>query len=159
MMIILLLVHLIAVCAWVGGGIYERFFVLGAINHAKGTNYEVRMVQIMLKAVPYFKVVTALLILSGLAMTLISSQGSFNWLLQWSWLSLKVYIMIVIMVFGYAFINPLLNKVTEQIKLAIEHDQIVKDETRAGVRRIGVLLDIAHLGVIVNLILGVTKFF
>jgi uncharacterized membrane protein SirB2 len=159
MMNILLLVHLIAVCAWVGGAIYERFFVLKAVDHAKGTNYEARMVQIMLKAVPYFKVVTALLILSGLAMTLINAQGSFSWFVHWSWLSLKVYIMIAIMAFGFAFINPLLNKVTSHIKLAIENDQIVTEETRAAVRRIGVLLDIAHLGVIVNLILGVTKFF
>ncbi|MZQ83265.1 hypothetical protein GQF01_14210 [Paenibacillus sp. 5J-6] len=156
---ILLLIHLMAVCAWVGGAIYERFFVLRAVDYAKGTNYEARMVQIMLKAVPYFKVVTALLILSGLAMILINAQGSFSWFVHWSWLSLKVYIMIALMVFGFGFINPLLNKVTAHIKLAIEKDQKVTDETRAAVRRIGVLLDIAHFGVIVNVILGVTKFF
>lgn len=155
MFTVLLIIHLISVCGWLGGAVYERIFIVGGIRRSKGTVHEARLIKLMLSTAPFFLTSVVLILITGISMSIMADYQFFSW----DWLGLKQYLMVVILLGFFLLIGPMMGKIGQQVKSRLAEDQQVTDETRGLIRRVAILFDIMHLGVLVNLILGVAKFF
>lgn len=152
---ILLILHILAVCCWLGGAMYERFFIVGGVKRAKGTELEIPMIKLMLSTAAFFLTSVMLIFVTGLIMTIMSGYG----ILDWSWVGVKQYIFLLIILTFFIIIGPRMSLIGKQIKVAKEQGKGVDDATRALIRRIVIIFDIMHVGVLINIILAVTKQF
>jgi len=89
----LLSVHLIAVIAWLGVGLYE-LFVYREIRRARGTPLEVSLIQIYGRYSAVVAVATLVVAAAGLIMSLLLGWGFFQQL----WLGIKQAIMLLILI-------------------------------------------------------------
>ncbi|MDN4606694.1 hypothetical protein [Sporosarcina highlanderae] len=151
----ILVLHLIAVCCWLGGALYERCFIVAGFHREAGSEKEVPMLKLLLGSVPFFFTSVVTIIVTGIAMTIMGKYG----FLQWSWIGLKQYIMLGIIILLATIIAPGMKRLKKRLKENIERGGGVDDLMRSQTNRLIVYLDIMHVGVLVNLILGVTKFF
>ncbi|MCJ8008334.1 DUF2269 family protein [Lederbergia wuyishanensis] len=151
----LLILHLIAVCCWLGGALYERFFIVGGIRKAKGTELEASMLKLMLSTVPFFLTSVLTILITGIIMTIMHNYI----FLSWSWIGLKQYIMLIALLGFFFYIGPRMGKIGKQLNRNLEVGKGLDDEMRSQFNHIIVLFDIMHIGVLINLILGLTKFF
>ncbi|WP_028548480.1 DUF2269 family protein [Paenibacillus sp. UNC451MF] len=152
---ILLIIHLIAVCCWLGGAIYERIFIVGGIHRAKGTELEASLTKLLLSTVTFFLTSVLTILITGIIMTVSSGYG----FLEWTWIGVKQYILLAIILVFFLYIGPRMGRIGKQLKASLEKNEGVDEETRSLTRHNAVIFDIVHLGVLINLILGVTKFF
>jgi uncharacterized membrane protein len=152
---LLLIIHLIGVCGWLGGAVYERLFIVGGIRRAKGTDQEAHLVELMLSTVPFFLTSVLLILITGISMAVLADYRFFGW----DWLGLKQYVMVAILLGFVSYIGPTMGKIGKQVKSRLAEGKQVTDETRDLIRRVTILLDVVHLGVLLNLVLGVAKFF
>ncbi|MCR2821732.1 DUF2269 family protein [Lederbergia panacisoli] len=151
----LLILHLIAVCCWLGGALYERFFIVGGIRKAKGAELEASMLKLMLSTVPFFLTSVLTILITGIIMTIMHHYTFLNW----SWLGVKQYIMLIALLGFFFFIGPRMGKIGKQLNSNLEEGKGLDDDMRSQLKSIMVLFDIMHIGVLINLILGLTKFF
>ena len=94
-------------------------------------------------------------LITGIIMTIIGNYG----FLQWSWIGLKQYIMVAILLVFIFYVGPQMGLLGKQLQVQMEQKDGINDEMRSSINRIVLLFDIMHLGLLVNVILGVTKFF
>ena len=151
----ILVLHLIAVCCWLGGALYERCFIVAGFRKEEGSELEAPMLKLLLGSVPFFFTSVMTVLITGITMTIMGRYG----FLQWSWIGLKQYIMLGIIVLLASNIAPKMARLGKQLKENMERGEGVEDIMRAQTNRLIVYLDIMHLGVLVNLVLGITKFF
>lgn len=152
---ILLILHILAVCCWLGGAMYERFFIVGGIKRAKGTELEVPMIKLMLSTAAFFLTSVMIILITGIIMTIMNDYG----VLDWSWVGVKQYIFLLIMLTFFLVIGPRMGWISKQVKAAQDKGTGVDDATRVLIRRIVIIFDIMHVGVLINIILAVTKRF
>ncbi|MBS4202153.1 hypothetical protein KHA93_21320 [Bacillus sp. FJAT-49732] len=155
MFTLLLILHLIAVCCWLGGALYERFFTVGGVLKAKGTELEATMLKLMLSTVPFFLTSVFTILVTGIIMTIMHHYT----FLSWSWIGLKQYIMLIVLLGFFFYIGPRMNKIGKQLNSNLAEGKGVNDEIRSQFNHIIILFDIMHIGVLINLILALTKFF
>lgn len=151
----LLILHLVAVCFWLGGAVYERVYIVGGIRKAKGTELEAPMYKLMLQTMPFFLSAVAVILITGITMTILNNYS----FLDWSWLGVKQYIFLAIVLLFSLYIGPRMARLGKQLDANLAQGEAVDDEMRSLTNRLVLLFDIAHLGVLLNLILGVGKFF
>lgn len=151
----LLVLHLIAVCCWLGGALYERCFIVSGYRKEKGSELEGPLLKLLLSSVPFFFTSMITILITGITMTIMHNYG----FLQWSWIGLKQYIMLGILLLIMFYIAPRMAGIGKQLKANLERGEGVNDVMRSQTNRVILFLDIMHLGVLFNVILGVTKFF
>ena len=152
---ILLILHILAVCCWLGGAMYERFFIVGGVKRAKGTELEIPMIKLMLSTAAFFLTSVVVIFVTGLIMTIMNDYG----VLDWSWVGVKQYIFLLILLTFFLIIGPRMGRIGMQVKAAQDKGTGVDDATRMLIRRIVIIFDIMHVGVLINIILAVTKQF
>ncbi len=152
---LLLILHITAVCCWLGGAMYERYYIVGGIRKAKDRESETSFLKILLSTAPFFLTAVITVLITGIIMTIIGNYGFF----QWSWIGLKQYIMVAILLVFIFYVAPQMGLLGKQLQVQMEQKDGINDEMRSSINRIVLLFDIMHLGVLVNVILGVTKFF
>ncbi|WP_432362563.1 DUF2269 family protein [Sporosarcina sp. UB5] len=150
-----LVLHLIAVCCWLGGALYERCFIVSGFRKEVGSVGEATMLRLLLGSVPFFFTSVITIVVTGITMTVMGKYG----FLQWSWIGLKQYIMLGILFLIAFYIAPRMSRLGNQLKWNMEQGVGVDDRMRSQANRVIFYLDVMHIGVLVNLILGVTKFF
>jgi len=155
MFTVLLILHLVAVCCWLGGALYERCYIVSGIRREKGSELEAPLLKMMLSTVSFFLTSVLTILITGIIMTIMRNYG----FLQWSWIGLKQYIMLGILIAFILYIGPRMAGLGKQLKANLERGEGVDDGMRSLKNRIVLFLDIMHLGVLFNLILGLTKFF
>ena len=69
---ILLILHIVAVCCWLGGAMYERFFIVGGVKRAKDTEQEIPMIKLMLSTAAFFLASVFIILITGLIMTIMN---------------------------------------------------------------------------------------
>jgi len=152
---ILLILHILAVCCWLGGAMYERFFIVGGVKRAKGAELEIPMIKLMLSTAAFFLTSVVVIFVTGLTMTIMNGYG----VLDWSWVGVKQYIFLLILLTFFLIIAPRMGRIGMQVKAAQDNGTGVDDATRVLIRRIVIIFDIMHVGVLINIILAVTKQF
>lgn len=152
---LLLILHIVGICCWLGGAIYERIFIVGGVRKAKGSELEVPMYRLMLSTVTFFGISVLVILMTGIIMTIMLNYGFFHW----SWIGLKQYMMVALLIVFMFIIGPRLISLGKQIDANLKKGYGVNSEIRTQTERLMILVDIAHLGVLFNLILGITRFF
>jgi len=155
MFTLLLVLHLVAVCCWLGGALYERCFIVVGYRKEKGSELEAPLLRIMLTSVPFFFTSTITILITGIIMTIMRNYG----FLHWSWIGLKQYIMLGILLLLIIYIAPRMARLGKQVKANLARGEGVDDVMRSQTNRLILFLDIMHLSVLFNVILAVTKFF
>ena len=151
----ILILHLIAVCCWLGGALYERCFIVSRFRKEEGNVLEAPLLRLLLGSAPFFFTSMITIIITGIIMTIMRDYG----FLHWSWIGLKQYIMLGILALLFIYIAPRMARLGKQLKANLEQGEGVDNVMRTQTNHLILYLDIMHLGVLFNLILGVTKFF
>lgn len=151
----LLILHILAVCCWMGGALYERFYIVSKIRSTKGTEMEAPLIKLLLGTAPFYLTAVGLILITGAVMTVMNDYGFFDF----SWVGVKQYIFILIMLVFFLFIGPRMGKAVAQVNESMSRGEGVSERTRSLLKRIVILLDIIHVGVLFNIVLAVTKFF
>lgn len=149
----LVTIHLVAVAMWLGGAVYERVFLVGNMIRQRGNGMEVGLIRMMLSTEHYFLVTTVLVLLTGIAMSILSGADFFHL----NWLGFKQAVMIVVLILFLAYVAPRMRALKKEIEhcseLGAEQRERVHDKVREMTRG----FDIIHAGVVVNVILAVWK--
>jgi len=113
------------------------------------------LLKILLSTAPFFLTAVITVLITGIIMTIMGDHG----FMQWSWIGLKQYIMVAILLVFIFYVGPRMGLLGKQLQVQLEQGDGINDEMRSSINRIVLLFDIMHLGVLVNVILAVTKFF
>lgn len=108
---VLLSVHLVAVIAWLGVGLYE-LFLYREIRRARGTPLEVSLIQIYGRYSSVVALATLVVAAAGLLMSLLLGWGFFQQL----WLGLKQAIMLLVLL-DMALLVPTFRRAYAEIAL------------------------------------------
>jgi uncharacterized membrane protein len=151
----ILILHVVAVSCWLGGALYERVIVVGNMRKGKGKDQEVMMLKAMFGNTPFFLSTVIIVLITGILMTIMGNYG----FLQWSWIGLKQYIMIALLITFSGYIGPEMSKIGKQLEADLQQGKTVDDGMRSKVDRLILYSDIGHIGVLLNVVLALTKFF
>jgi len=138
-----------------GGALYERIYVVGKIRSSKGTALEAPMIRLLLGTAPFYLTSVVVILVTGAVMTSMQGWGFFNF----SWVGVKQYIFVLILLAFFTYVGPRMGKAMAQVKESMAQGGSVTGETHALLDRIVILLDVMHVGVLINIALALTKFF
>lgn len=150
---IFLLAHLLCVALWLGGAVYERFFIVGNIAKLRGTGQELSLVRLMLSSEPFFMTATLVLLGSGIGMTLLSGAGFF----QPTWLGVKQTVMVLGFIGFGAYIAPRMKSIRREIEGKTELTTEQSEQLYRKIMRMTYGFDLVHLAVVFNVILAVWR--
>ncbi|WP_256761988.1 hypothetical protein [Cohnella sp. WQ 127256] len=74
-------------------------------------------------------------------------------------MEIKQYIFLLILLTFFLIIGPRMGRIGKQVKAAHDKGTSVDNATRVLIRRVVIIFDIMHVGVLINIILAVTKQF
>ncbi|MDF2629924.1 MAG: hypothetical protein K0R39_3755 [Symbiobacteriaceae bacterium] len=148
---IFLTVHLLGVALWFGGAFYERIFVFAGVREHQGSPMELVYTKVMLKTQPFFLVSVLLLLIGGVGMTIFYRLG----FLPASWLGIKQGLAIVMVAIFAGYIGPTMKKTEQQVQALGDKAATVTPEIRRNVHNFQLALDIVHVGLVINFLLGI----
>lgn len=150
---VFLTLHLLGVALWLGGAIYERLFVYAGVTKNQGTPLELLYTKILLRTQPFFLLSVLLLLIGGIGMTIFYRLGWF----PLSWLGLKQSIAVAMLVIFAAVVGPTMKKTEQQVHTLGDKAATATAEIRRNVRKFQLALDVVHVGLVLNFLLGVWK--
>lgn len=148
-----LTLHLLGVAGWVGGAIYERLFIFGVIKKRPESPLALTMTNMMLRTAPFFVISALLLLLGGVTMTLHYNLGWF----RLNWVGLKQGVMVLILLQFLLLVAPSMKRLERDLAGLADRTALLPAPQREQIYRIQTILDIGHIGVLANVILGIWK--
>jgi len=146
-----LTLHLLGVALWLGGAIYERLFVFAGVTKHEGTPLELLYTKILLRTQAFFLLSVLLLLVGGVGMTIFYRLGFF----PASWLGIKQGVVVVMLVIFAGVIGPTMKKTEQQVHTLGDKAATVTTEIRRNVHKFQLALDIVHVGLVFNFLLGI----
>lgn len=149
----LVIIHALAAVVWLGGAAYEKLFLVPEIRRAQGTSLELPLLRLVLRPERTIAAVAAVLVVTGVLMTLAKGGGFFQVL----WLGLKQAVIILILLGYVAAVGPELRALRADVERAFRSGRKADGSLRRRFRRLLSHLDLIHAGVLLNLILAFWK--
>lgn len=110
---LLLFLHCVGFAITIGAALYDRFYVVRNIRRARGSLLERELIRIYLSTSPLFSVGVALILVSGIGLTLMHGEGFF----QPSALGLKQFLFLAIGLMFPVYITPSMRKIKHLLNL------------------------------------------
>lgn len=148
-----LTLHILSAVIWLGGALYETFFVFRNVRKYKGSETGLTFIRVFLGAAPYFAVSIVTLIVTGILLTVMTESGFFQVL----WLGIKQGIMLTIVLIIIAFVMPRMKAVEKEVNYAIENESALPEAVYQRLRTAWRMLDLIHVLAIVNIFLAVWR--
>lgn len=152
-MAIYLFLHCIGFSILIGAALYDRFYIVRNIRRARGSALERELIQIYLSTSPLYGVGVALVLLSGIGLSIISGGGFF----QWSALGLKQVLFLAIGLTFPVYIIPLMAKINRLLKTLPNPSAGVSEQCRSSLERLYFSLDGVTIANIVILAIALWK--
>lgn len=148
---LLLFLHFIGFTITIGGALYDRCYVVRNIRSAKGSALERGLIQIYLSTSPLFGVGVALILLSGIGLTLMQGQGFFTL----SALGLKQYLFLAVGLVFPLYIIPIMLKLNRLLNILPDESNGVTTQCRSLLERLYFALDVVTVTNLVILAIAV----
>lgn len=152
---ILLIVHLSGVAVWLGGALYERVFLVGNLRRLRGTGHESNVLRMMLSTEGYFLAASTAVLITGIVLSVMSGAGFF----RLTWLGVKQGVMLGILILFVTYVGPQMKRLKESLSAQMEKDSfaVLPESCHKTVTKITYMFDIAHAGVLLNIVMAVWK--
>jgi uncharacterized membrane protein len=148
-----LTLHILSAVVWLGGALYETFFVFRNVREHRGSVTGLAFIRVFLGAAPYFAISIITLIVTGILLTVMTGGGFF----QVPWLGIKQGVMLTIVLIIVTFIMPRMKVVEKEVTQAIEKGCALTESTYQRLTKVWRMLDLIHVLAVINIILAVWK--
>lgn len=133
----LLLLHCIGFSILIGAALYDRCYIVRNIRRAQGSSLERDLLQIYLSTSPLYGVGVALVLLSGIGLSILLGEGFF----RWSTVGLKQSLFLAIGLAFPVYIIPLMVKINRLLKTQPDVSAGVSEPCRSLLERLYFALD------------------
>lgn len=134
---LLLFLHFVGFTITIGGALYDRFYVVRNIRSARGSALEKDLIRIYLSTSPLFAVGVALILVSGVGLTLLHRQGFFTL----SALGLKQFLFLAVGLVFPVYIIPIMLKLNRLLDTLPDEGSGVTMQCRSLLERLYFVLD------------------
>lgn len=150
---VLLFLHFIGFAITIGAALYDRFYIVRNIRLARNSTLERHLIRIYLSTAPLFGVGVALILLSGIGLTLMHKAGFF----QLSAVGLKQFLFVAIGLVFPVYIIPVMMKIHRLLDITPDEHSGVSNQCRDLLKRLSLVLDAIMVTNIVILAIAVWK--
>lgn len=150
---LLLFLHCVGFAITIGAALYDRCYIVRNLHRAKGSPLEAYLLSIYLSTGPLFSVGVALILVSGVGLTLLHGDGFF----QRSAVGLKQALFLVIGLAFPLYILPIMAKIYRLLNTTSDFSTGVPEQCRFLLKRLSVALDAVTLTNIVILAIAIWK--
>lgn len=148
---LLLFLHCIGFSILIGAALYDRCYLVRNLRRAKGLSIERDLIQIYLSTGPLFSVGVALILVSGIGLTLLYDEGFF----RRSDVGLKQFLFLVMGLVFPIYIIPTMRTIHRLMQTMPDGSPRVPDQCRSLLARLYWVLDAVTLTNVVILAIAV----
>ncbi|MGQ9873045.1 hypothetical protein [Leptodesmis sp.] len=136
-----LFLHCLGFSILIGAALYDRCYIVRNIRQARGSVLEQQLIQI-LSTSPLYGVGVALVLLSGIGLSILDGSGFF----RWSAVGLKQYLFLAIGLSFPVYIIPLMAKINRLLKTPSDFSTGVSESCYILLGRLYFALDGVMIG-------------
>lgn len=150
---LLLFLHCVGFAITIGAALYDRCYIVRNIRRARGSPLEAHLISIYLSTGPLFSAGVALILVSGVGLTLLHGDGFF----QRSAVGLKQALFLAIGLAFPLYILPIMSKIHRLLNATSDFSMGVSEQCHFLLKKLYVALDAVTMTNIVILAIAIWK--